>query len=84
MNELTQSEAGMSSLLRLKAFTHWVKLEKEVDDDRLLFAYDIDNLLEVAEAAREKLKIIYGPKLEAEQPCKLLQALKKLDEARRG
>jgi hypothetical protein len=44
---------------------------------------EVKALREVAEAAREKLKIIYGPKLEAEQPCELLQALKKLDEARR-
>jgi len=33
----------------------------------------------VVEAAREKLVIIYGPELQAEQPCKLLKALKELD-----
>jgi hypothetical protein len=38
----------------------------------------------VVEAAREKLKIIYGHDLKAEQPCNLLKAMKKLDKARRG
>lgn len=33
----------------------------------------------VVEAARENLVIIYGPELQAEQPCKLLKALKDLD-----
>jgi hypothetical protein len=51
--------------------------------DWKLLIEEVRHLREVAEAAREKLKIIYGPKLEAEQPCELLQALKKLDEARR-
>ena len=42
------------------------------------------SLLDVVEAAMEKLKIIYGHNLEAEQPCNLLKAMKKLDKARRG
>jgi len=44
------------------------KMEKELKFSR-----------KVVEAAREKLVIIYGPELQAEQPCKLLKALKELD-----
>ena len=46
--------------------------------------FELKALREVAEAARERLKIVYGDSLEAEQPCRMLQALQKLDEARRG
>lgn len=74
----------MNSYSRLMAWAHWVKAEKDPDDDRLLMARDIDKLLAVVEAAREQLYIVYGPNLEADQPCKMLRAIKNLYDARRG
>lgn len=37
-------------------WAHWVKLEKPLDEDRLLMAKDIDKLIAVAHAAQDFLK----------------------------
>jgi hypothetical protein len=67
------------------------KIDLEEIEASLGYLEDWKNVLnelraarEVAEAARERLKIVYGDSLEAEQPCRMLQALQKLDESRRG
>lgn len=67
------------------------KIDLEEIEASLGYLEDWKNVLnelraarEVVEAAREKLKMIYGHNLEAEQPCNLLKAMKKLDKARWG
>jgi hypothetical protein len=44
-----------STIERCSAWIHWVKQEKESDEDRLLMANDIEKLLEVAKACNKFL-----------------------------
>ena len=72
-----------SSLNRIKAYIHWIKQEKEPDEDRLLMANDIEKLLKVAEAAREMLELkftLYPCEIDRDcRPCNLKQAFDELE-----
>jgi hypothetical protein len=44
----------MGAYNRLKSFAHWIKLEKDPGEDRMLHASDIDCILAVVDAARNE------------------------------
>ncbi len=51
----------MASILRIKAWAHWVLMEKEPDEDRLLMANDIKALVEIVEKTKDYLSDYADP-----------------------
>jgi hypothetical protein len=78
------TDASGNSLLRLKAWAHWVGLEEEPGEDRLLMAKDIERVLAVVEAARKLRLEITDGYTTLKNFGHLEVALDKLDKARRG
>jgi len=69
-----RSEAGMNTVEKLRDFARWNR-KYATDESKLQLSDDIEKVLDIVEAVKKD---------EARQPWFVVEALHKLDEARRG